>query len=180
MMFLNEFSINNICAIIFDFDGIFTNNKVFVDKDKNEFVMCDRSDGLAFDLLKKLFKKKSLKIKLLILSTETNPVVLARANKLNIECHYGVSNKLDFLKRMSHSEFPNQEKSQNGFIYLGNDLNDFKAMEYCDFSIAPSDAHKQILSISDHVLTAKGGYGCIREFAEKLIEVSGTDLLELL
>ena len=176
MNFLKNFSIDNIEAIIFDFDGVFTNNKVYVDQNGNEIVECNRSDGLAFDLLRKFFKEKSLKIKLFILSTETNPVVLARAKKLKIECYQGVNNKLDFIK----VKFQKKENSKNKLIYLGNDLNDYAAMKYCNYSISPSDSHEKILSISDHILSAKGGEGCIREFSEKIIKASGTDILSLL
>lgn len=176
MNFLKNFSIYNIQAIIFDFDGVFTNNKVYVDQNGNEIVECNRSDGLAFDLLRKFLKEKSLKIKLFILSTETNPVVLARAKKLKIECYQGVNNKLDFIK----IKFPKKENSNNKIIYLGNDLNDYLAMKYCHYSISPSDSHEKILSISDHILSSKGGEGCIREFCEKIIKASGTDILSIL
>ena len=68
-------------ALIMDFDGVHTNNKVYIDSNGNELVLCSRSDGMG---LKQL--KENLNIKLLILSNEQNQVVKKRAAKLNIEC----------------------------------------------------------------------------------------------
>jgi 3-deoxy-D-manno-octulosonate 8-phosphate phosphatase (KDO 8-P phosphatase) len=51
-------SVNEIHTIVFDFDGVFTNNKVWVDQDGRESVCCDRSDGLAFDILRIFQRKK--------------------------------------------------------------------------------------------------------------------------
>ena len=37
-------------TIVFDFDGVFTDNKVWVDQNGVESVRCDRGDGLGFDI----------------------------------------------------------------------------------------------------------------------------------
>ena len=84
-------TLENIDAFIFDFDGVLTNNLVFVDQDGKELVSCNRSDGLAFDVLRKL-KKPSY-----ILSTEKNPIVSARAKKLKIQAIQGVEDKVKEL-----------------------------------------------------------------------------------
>ena len=73
-------------SIIFDFDGVFTNNSVYVGEDMKEFVVCNRSDGLGIKMLKNYAKKNNWNLELIILSTEENPVVNARAKKLNIKC----------------------------------------------------------------------------------------------
>ena len=78
-------------VIIFDFDGVLTNNKVLLDQDGKEWVVCHRGDGLAFDVFRKL------NIRVCILSTEKNPVVAARAKKLQVPVIQGVSNKLEAL-----------------------------------------------------------------------------------
>ena len=85
-------------TIIFDFDGIFTNNKVFVSEHGIESVMCDRSDGLGLDLLRIFKEKYEWDLDLFVISTEKNVVVKKRTEKLKIACFYGIGNKLSFLK----------------------------------------------------------------------------------
>ena len=180
MVEFGDLVLNDIHTIIFDFDGVFTDNKVYLDKTGNEFVKCDRADGLAFDLLRKFIEVKGLKIDLFILSTEKNPVVVARAEKLKIKCFHGIESKLDFIKKY----FKNSNKSLNeiskGIIYLGNDLNDFKPMQFCKYAVAPRDAHPKIKNISSYVMDSSGGKGFIREFVEKLIKSRNVDILDLL
>ena len=92
--------------------------------------MCDRGDGLAFDLIRKFLAFKKLNIDYFILSTETNPVVLARAKKLNVKCFHGIKDKLKFVKDYFDSKFKDETQIKNGLIYLGNDLNDYKVMNF--------------------------------------------------
>ena len=49
-----KISIDKIDAFVFDFDGVMTNNLVYLDQDGKESVRCSRADGLAFDVLHKL------------------------------------------------------------------------------------------------------------------------------
>jgi|APSaa5957512535_1039671.scaffolds.fasta_scaffold104948_1 3-deoxy-D-manno-octulosonate 8-phosphate phosphatase (KDO 8-P phosphatase) len=152
---------------IFDFDGVLTNNIVHLDHLGNELVSCSRSDGLAFDLLRK--KNKDVRI----ISTETNPVVNARARKLKVPVLQGVSNKYDLLKEIVNNE--NLEFEQ--ICYVGNDINDYHAMKLCGLKVCPADSHKKIIEISDVVLSSKGGQGVVRELVEGVFQV---DILEVL
>ena len=159
----------DIHTIVFDFDGIFTNNKVYIDQDGKEIVRCDRGDGLGLDLLKCFIIKMNWDVDYFILSKEANPVVQRRAEKLNIKCHNNVSTKLLFLKKYIHNRFSSERISGEGIIYLGNDLNDLEAMIFAGFSVAPSDSHPIILKTADLVLEKKGGDGFVRLFIENLI-----------
>ena len=170
---------NQIHTIIFDFDGVFTNNKVTIDQNGNEFITCDRGDGLAFDLLKSFLKEKAYRINYFILSKERNKIVNARASKLKIKCHHNISNKLEFIKDYLSKNFPNQINSNKGIIYLGNDINDYSSMKYSGYSVAPKDAHPSILEIADVIINKKGGEGFIRLFVEKLIKDNEVDILGL-
>ena len=163
-----------IHTIIFDFDGVFTNNKVYVNEKGEESVLCDRSDGLAIELLNNLKKKSGWNIHLLILTREKNKVVSKRANKLKIKCFYGIKNKLEFIKNFLFE----RSLEKNGLIYLGNDINDIEAMEYAGYSVAPCDANSSVLDISNLIINKKGGDGFIREFVEKLLH--DQDLIKLL
>jgi 3-deoxy-D-manno-octulosonate 8-phosphate phosphatase (KDO 8-P phosphatase) len=165
--------LSNIHTIAFDFDGVFTENKVWVDQDGKESVRCDRADGLAFDLLRALQRQDKLQFNIFILSKETNPVVLARAKKLKLPCHHGIGNKVSFMR-----DYLNQQDSLDnpfdGLIYLGNDLNDLPLMSLAGYAVTPKDAHPMVREVADLVLTKRGGEGCVREFIEYLI---GIDLL---
>jgi N-acylneuraminate cytidylyltransferase/3-deoxy-D-manno-octulosonate 8-phosphate phosphatase (KDO 8-P phosphatase) len=161
--------INNLDALIFDFDGVLTNNKVHVNEDGKEWVTCSRADGLAFDVLRKI-KKHTY-----ILSTESNVVVAARAKKLKVPVIQGVDNKYNAIKKLAARE---GFKLQN-ILYVGNDLNDYNAMQLCGFTACPSDSHEMIKSISTVVLDSKGGSGVVRELLEVFLDLNFIEILYL-
>jgi 3-deoxy-D-manno-octulosonate 8-phosphate phosphatase (KDO 8-P phosphatase) len=154
-------SIDSIEAFIFDFDGVLTNNSVFVSEDGTESVVCSRSDGLAFDILKKLQKPTY------ILSTEKNLVVSSRAKKLQVSVLQGIENKSTSLKELAIKE----GYSLQNILYVGNDLNDYHAMKLCGYTFCPSDSHEQIKLLAKNVLSAKGGNGVVREILEEFLKV---------
>ena len=141
--------------IICDFDGVLTDNRVYIDENGIESVVCSRSDGMAIDFLRKT-------IPFFILSTEPNNVVVKRAKKLQIECLNGLSDKKEALLMLCKSRDINLKR----VVYIGNDINDLDAMNICGYSVAPSDAHLRVLTKVDHVLGKQGGDGVIREFCE--------------
>jgi 3-deoxy-D-manno-octulosonate 8-phosphate phosphatase (KDO 8-P phosphatase) len=165
--------LTQIHTVAFDFDGVFTDNKVWVDQDGRESVRCDRADGLAFDMLRAFQQQEKLKFDCFILSKEPNPVVLSRAKKLKLPCYHGITNKLLFMEEYLIQK-NHQKNFFEGLLYVGNDLNDFSLMSYAGYAIAPHDAHPMIRNIADLVLTKRGGEGCVREVIEHLI---GIDLL---
>ena len=138
-----------------------TNNKVYIDQNGNEMVLVSRADGLGVAEIKKLG------IKQIILSTEKNPVVSARANKLEILCLQGVANKKYAL--MDYCQKNDIQILE--VAYVGNDINDKDAMEIIGFSFCPADAHESIKEISDHVLKRNGGDGVIRELFDFLVNI---------
>lgn len=158
-------SLKKIKFIIFDFDGVLTDNKVYLDQNGGEFVQCSRADGLAFDVLKKL------DYKLFIVSTEKNPVVTTRANKLKVPVVQGIENKKTILLDMKTKN----KIDLNETMYVGNDLNDYNAMKICGIKCCPAGSHPKIIEISDIVLTTKGGNGVVREIVEKVLKI---DLLK--
>ena len=95
---IKNLSIKTIDVLIFDFDGVLTDNKVHIDKNGSEFVICNRSDGLGFEAIKKLNKPT------FILSSEKNLVVTARANKLDVPVIQGISNKLAALEKIVYEK----------------------------------------------------------------------------
>lgn len=164
---MSKVSLKDIDLLVLDFDGVLTDNKVLLTQDGIEIVICNRSDGLAFDALKKL------NMEVIILSTEKNSVVTKRAQKLQVLVRQGINNKLESIKELAHEK----ELDLKRIFYIGNDLNDYAAMQACGFSACPLDSHSKIKEISTFILDTKGGDGVVRDFVENIIEL---EILEIL
>ena len=138
-----------------DFDGCLTDDRVWLNQDGEEFVAANRKDGLAVKRL------KNLGIQIVITSTETNKVVLARGNKMGVEVLQGLSDKAESIE-----QYLNQMNlSWKDVWYIGNDVNDLGAIRKAKFSICPSDAVKAVKKEVDLKLKTKGGYGVLSELA---------------
>lgn len=159
---MKKLFIDSLQAIVLDFDGVLTDNSVFVTEDGSEMVKCNRADGMAFKAL------KELGIKSFILSTETNSVVDVRARKLNIKAISGVEDKASALKDLSKLE----EFDLSNTLYIGNDLNDFQAIKLCAYSACPSDSHQLIKDIVTFNLESDGGSGVVRELVERILNIN--------
>ena len=159
--------LNNIDALVFDFDGVLTNNLVHLDQDGKEWVSCNRADGLAFDVLRKLEKPAY------ILSSEKNPVVAARARKLKVEVIQGVASKVDALETLVKGHGFKLKR----ILYVGNDLNDYRAMQSCGYSACPSDSHSKIKQLATIKLNCRGGEGVVRELLEDILNIDFIKLL---
>lgn len=164
-------TLSAVHTIIFDFDGVFTDNKVYVAENGSESVRCDRADGLGVDFLRKCIRDGLLGVELLILSKETNPVVNSRAKKLQIECVSAAGDKLEFVEKRLNTIRPGHSDPFAGLIYLGNDLNDLPVMDRAGFSVAPRDAHPLVKQVASIVLNRAGGDGFVREFVERLLNL---------
>ncbi len=165
----------DIRLIIFDFDGVFTDNKVFVDQNGTEFVCCDRSDGLGIDLLGKFKERMSWELDYFIVSTEKNKVVSQRASKLKIDCYQNVKNKREFISNFLEKKFNNKENTKKGIVYLGNDLNDLNVVDVVEYFIAPKNAHPIIKKNADFIIDINGGDGFVRYFIEKILLLNEFD-----
>jgi len=154
----SKISVEDIDLIVYDFDGVMTDNRVIVFQDGTEAVIVNRADGFGVSMI------RNLGISQLILSTETNPVVKARAEKLCLEVIASCTDKKRTLQEYC---------TQKGYLlrrvlYVGNDLNDLEVMKVAGFPVAPADAHPDIQSHAKLVTQAKGGEGVIREIADLL------------
>ena len=172
-----QIDIHQVKAIIFDFDGVFTNNKVYLSQDGFESVCCSRSDGLAIKLLRNYIRKHNLPIDLFILSTEKNPVVQARAQKLSLDYFFGVNDKLKLVK---DKYLLSSDSEATGFIFLGNDINDLELLRFVEFSICPSDAHPLVKSYAKVIFPNRGGEDFVRNFVEDLLDIQNIPLHQLL
>jgi YrbI family 3-deoxy-D-manno-octulosonate 8-phosphate phosphatase len=149
--------------IAFDFDGVFTDNMVYVFEDGREAVRCSRADGLG------LSKLKRLGIHSVIISTETNPVVSARARKLSIRCVQGVEDKRTALESVLRKHNLTFEQA----AFVGNDINDLPCLTAVALPIVVQDAHPDVLLYARYQTKTRGGYGAVREVCDLFTQVFG-------
>ncbi len=146
--------------VVFDFDGVFTNNKVYLDQNGKETVVCDRRDGLGLEMMRRA------NVPMMILSKERNPVVAARGEKLKINVEAGCDDKAAFLKTFLEGK----DIDPATVVYMGNDLNDVEAMGFVGYSAAPGDAHPAAKSAADVVFPETGGNGAVRALCQLILE----------
>jgi len=149
-----------IGAIVFDFDGVLTDNRVAVDQDGRESVTCDRSDGMGIAHL------RDAGIPLLVLSKERNPVVAARCRKLQVDLVQGCDDKLPALRTWLADRRVGLEQT----IYVGNDVNDAECLRAAACAVVPADAHADVTPLARIVLSRDGGRGAVRELADLILE----------
>jgi N-acylneuraminate cytidylyltransferase len=152
----------SVKLIITDFDGVITDNHVITDQDGKESVLASRGDSMHI----KTLREKG--IEFLILSSEPNPVVLARAKKMGVEAihNLGMEHKDQaMLKALEQKKL----KAEN-VIYIGNDLNDLPCFEIAGWAVAVADAAPEVIRAADHVLTKSGGHGAVRELCEIVLK----------
>lgn len=153
---------DTIRMIITDFDGVLTDGRVWVDENGRESVAANRSDSMRLGTLKKHG------IEVMILSSEVNPVVKARAQKMGIEAIQGVSlsEKGEALKKFLAGKHLDPAQ----IIYLGNDFNDLPCFEIAGFAAAVADAYPEVIREADLVLTRRGGDGALRELCDLVLK----------
>ncbi len=151
-----------IKLIICDFDGVVTDNLVITDQDGRESVVASRSDSMHI----KTLREKG--IELMILSSELNPVVNARAKKIGVEAIHGVG--LQDKGRVMREVLERKNIKAENVIYVGNDLNDLPCFEVGGWNVAVADAYPEVIRAADYVLTKTGGHGAVRELCEIVLK----------
>ncbi len=148
-------------AIVFDFDGVFTDNKVITDQNGLEYVNCDRSDGMGVAAARKAG------IKMLILSKEQNPVTARRAEKMQIEVLHGIDEKEQVLS----SWLTKNDLKWSEIYYVGNDINDIECLEKSGFGVVVADAYPDAKRVADLILSKNGGNGAVRELIDLILSI---------
>ena len=148
----------DIALVVFDFDGVFTDNRVWTSESGVESVACSRSDGLG------LRRLDEVGVAYVIVSTETNPVVAVRAAKLGVDCVQGVDDKLAVVR----AEAAVRGISLANVAYVGNDINDAACLGAVGLPVVPADAWPEVLPLARLVLARAGGHGCVRELCDAI------------
>ena len=147
--------------VAFDFDGVFTDNAVYVSQDGTEMVRCLRSDGLGLQLL------AACGVATVIISTEKNPVVSARARKLALRCIQGCDDKLGALQRLLSELGLTMQQT----AFVGNDVNDLDCLKAVGVPIVVADAHADVVPHAAYRTRTPGGHGAVREICDVIARV---------
>ncbi|MGK5732395.1 cytidylyltransferase domain-containing protein [Streptomyces sp. URMC 124] len=149
----------DVDAVVMDFDGTQTDDRVLIDADGRELVAVHRGDGLGVAALRRAG------LALLILSTEANAVVAARGRKLRVPVLHGVDRKDRALKQWCEE----QGVAPDRVLYVGNDVNDLSCLGLVGWPVAVADAHDTVRGAARAVTAARGGSGALREIATWLL-----------
>jgi len=148
-----------IQAVITDFDGVLTDNRVHVDERGIETVVCNRGDGWGIELLRQAGYLVAC------ISTETNEVVRARCEKLQIPYWYGQRDKLAVLQSLLQENGLEPQAA----LYVGNDTNDAACLQHVGVAVVPADAAQEAAALATWQTQAAGGEGVLREVARQLL-----------
>ena len=151
-----------IDLIMCDFDGVITDNRVWVDQDGTETVAAYRSDSVRIKDL------RAIGIEVMILSSEPNRVVEARARKMGVEAIHGIA--LHDKGRVMREVLEQKNIKAENVIYVGNDINDLPCFEIAGWSVAVADAYPELIRVADHVLSRAGGHGALRELCDLILK----------
>lgn len=147
--------------VAFDFDGVFTDNAVYVDQDGRETVRCSRWEGFGLQAL------RDAGVRLAVISNEVNPVVGARCAKLRLDCHQGIEDKPSTLRALCAEH--GLSLGQTAFV--GNDVNDRGCLEIVGFPIVVADAHPSVVGLGRFRTKTPGGQGAVREICDLFVAV---------
>ncbi|MGZ8803837.1 MAG: cytidylyltransferase domain-containing protein [Microbacterium sp.] len=162
-LFRQDADAMDVRAVVTDFDGVHTDDTVTTDADGRETVRVSRSDGMGVARLRRSG------IPVLILSSETNPVVTARARKLQVDVRQGVEDKVAALLEWVGEK----EIALSQVAYIGNDINDLGCLEVVGYPVAVPEAHPLVLAAARVIVSRTGGHGAVRELADRVLRDRG-------
>jgi N-acylneuraminate cytidylyltransferase len=145
--------------LVLDFDGVMTDNRVLVDEEGRESVWCSRADGWG------IARVKESGVDVVVLSTETNPVVSSRCRKLGVECVQSCADKMAALRRLVEKKGLRPDE----VAYVGNDVNDIECMRWVGMPIAVADAEPGVAGAARFVTRRCGGHGAVREVCDMIL-----------
>lgn len=150
-----------IKMVITDFDGVVTDNCVYI---ANDFTMSRKlnfKDIMAFSIL----RKNGYKIG--IISGEQNAAIETLAKKFQIEeIHQNIRIKIDVLKDIVER----YNLSKEEFLYIGDDINDVECLEFAKYKITVPHPVQKVKEVEDIQITEnQAGNGAFREVVDCLI-----------
>lgn len=152
---------NAIKALVLDVDGTLTDGKIYMSENGELMKAFNVKDGYALSRL------SSYGIIPIIITGRSSKIVEQRCKELNIqELYQGVDDKYSKLLEVCTK----LSISTKECAYIGDDLNDLKCIQDCEYTAAPADAIDEIKECVDYVCIRHGGEGAVREFCDYLIK----------
>ena len=131
-----------IKMVITDFDGIVTDNNVYINQDFSMSRRLNFKDIMGFAILKKN------NIKIGIISGEENSAIEILSKQFNIEeVHKKISNKIEVLKTI----IKNNNLSEDDYLYIGDDINDLECLNYAKYKVTVPHAVRKIKEIPSNL-----------------------------
>ena len=149
-------SVRAVRLIVFDFDGVFTDNMVYVFEDGREAVRCSRADGIG------LRKLEQLGVEPYIISSEPNAVVAHRSHKLKVGYLHGCKDKRVAMDELLQA----RDLTPAQAAFVGNDINDLPALQFVGLPIVVQDAHPDVIPLARYQTKHPGGRGAVREICD--------------
>ena len=152
---------DTIKFVITDFDGICTDNCVYIDSKGEMSRKVNFKDIMGFSLLKKNGYKVG------IISGEKNSAIEKIKNTFSIEeVHQDIRIKLDVIKSIVEK----YNLSEDEYLYIGDDVNDYESLCFAKNRITVPDAVNKIKNIKGIQITeVHGGNGAFREVVDAVI-----------
>lgn len=156
--------LKRIKYLVLDVDGTLTDSGVIYDEHGNEFKRFSTKDGQGFNLA------HAGGIKILVMTGRECKATIRRMEELKTDYIFqNVKDKEQFLKEFMKSNNISKEE----VAYIGDDLNDYKAMKLCGFVACPFESAREIKEISDYISHVKAGYGAMRDVVEFILSERG-------
>jgi len=150
-----------IKMVITDFDGVVTDNCVYINDDFSMSRKLNFKDVMAFSIL----KKNGYKIG--IISGEKNSAIEILAKKFEVEeVHQNIRVKIDVLKGI----IDKYNLSEDEFVYIGDDINDVECLNFAKYKITVPHAVDKVKTVAGiQVTQSVAGNGAFREVADCLV-----------
>ena len=154
--------LKDIKLFAFDYDGVFTNGTVYLMPDGSMARTASARDGFAVQWAVKLG------VELAVITGGKEEPVRWRTEGLGVmEVHLGASDKLQALTELAKR----RGLTLDEIAYMGDDLNDLKALQAVGLSSCPFDAVAEVRDVVDWVVPEGGGQGCVRNLIEQAMKL---------
>ena len=155
---------NPIKVFVFDIDGVLTDGMLHVQESGELLRRMNIKDGYALQLA----VKKGYKV--WVISGGSSGAVQKRLAGLGVsEVHISVKDKVALLTELARAAAVQPEQ----MLYMGDDMPDIAAMQYCGLRTCPADAVGEIRQIAHYISPLVGGSGCVRDVIEKVMKING-------
>ena len=153
---------DTIKMVITDFDGVVTDNCVYISDDGIMSRKINFKDVVGFYLLKRN------NIDIAIISGEKNAAIETIAKNLKIkEVYQNIREKLPVLKEI----IERKNLSQEEYLYIGDDINDLECLNYAKYRVTVPNSTEKVKAVEDIQITEySGGTGAFREVADCLVD----------